>query len=975
MAEDEGEKTEAAPAGEAGNGEEQVAVVPPVTHVTPWQWTAIVLLGLAAVGMYIVWPYFVANDHQVLQPAEHYIEKAEIGFERAHREDSFPRSQRINTFQDVAWNYEAALRAGFEPDCDDEFRRGYVHFRLAIDKYGGAVEGFIQPVRSFKQALHLWNVGADVSQEKIRYMLGLSYLYIKNPTEAIKQFDFLRRDKWQLLSYHRSLAHRPDRQADPPPLDLSTDPYHMRMRDLMGVDLLLGESYYSEGRLSEAAATLVDYLESTRTPAVERTLGEHTVEPDNEARFQALDLLGKIYWELARESYVALKRARAGRAGEETLEKQLVGWRELLTKGRQYLLELQTPDYQIYDTANARLRLAEIHYRLGERDQVLKLAQGYQHPGRTERESMNLWSLMAMLDSDPNLPVGPALAAVANAGDTVQDGVRLAALVLLGQTQSRRGEVDLPLGELIEPMPRHSGSPREVGAYVQATSEFDETLFDRNPFIDKKTLIDHVLARALAAREASDESTAIRLYKYLLKYFSIPQAQTLHQIGFLKRVYARELVAKAGLDDAAREAFRDSAIFYLKALEVSFDGEPFANAHFEAAESYFEGHHFSRAYEHYGLFLDTRLDDTRESKARHKRGLSALHRDRETRFDDAVREFTANISRGVRPIDDNIPLPRNLLDQGIESTTEASDILRDKTVLRPQDWYRDEDKVDSVLRDVNIASRDLWAYQSFLELGNAFYAQHLYPQAERIYNAIMNDRRFSPDAEIWRKAAYQRGLLSYDRAYEEAVDPEIKVASWPAAIGRMEELLLRYDVRLLNSRHTDESDGQTVKDVKEKVFLKEIRTANARVKHLLASAYLKHQKPDLSVMHAGELLDPVESDRYTLDETERRKTHALLGDGLFRLQKYAEAYEQYRIAHDHYLDSFERPFYSLNMADCLVRMGQTPRALIKLKQTRWEFEELFDDSRPVLELEKEKLDKAYWIAYVSNKIRRLEEGT
>lgn len=924
------------------NGSPEEPTVEKITHVTRLQWAAILFLGTAILLIYIVWPVFLASDRKALKSAGHYIEKAEKSFDKALQEGSFPKKARTRTYLDVAWNFEAAQRAGWEMRAEDNFRWGFTLYYLAMLRAEGSPHAFIQPTRMFNGTLKtLARAKAEgkldarlPSEEKVRYLLGLSYLGAGKPSAAVVHFEILRKSK---QDYESSLRHRDRDQDDGKVRKFGIDPYSLQLGELLEADHLLGKAYYMMEDRERAAEALQQYWESTRGPAFQRRMEAEVIEPNYGLRFQALSLLGKIYWEMARRHFVGIKKGRAMQAPPDVMEKNTLEWKQDLADAARYLGEALKPEFKVFRLAEVKLQLAEISFHQKDHDRVLKLADDFEQEEQRElrslKEAMTLWKVLSLLALGRSEGVEATLASIAGAGEEVDDQVKLAALVILGDAQVAKGQDDLPLGDLVG-YSSPSGSPRQVGAYHRVARHYPEELFDENPFIDKMTLISHALRKAREAREKSDEDKAVVLYSFLLERFSIPQSGTMREIAFLRRARGREMLREDGLlSPRAKESFRQSAEYYVLAATKAGSVDERNDACFESAESYFDGHFYAKAYDAYGLFIELQEPEEWIPKARHKRGISALHRKTETRFKDAIAEFVANISRAVRSVDDNASVPT---DQKYAGPTEAV-------------------MVDRILADVNTASRDIWAYNSYLALGDAFYGQHKYELGRKVYTAIMNDPRFTPEAEVWRKAAYQLGRLRFDETCESKKD----IKPWNELIPYLDQLLVRYDYSLMSSLYKEDRE-----------LLAETRAANAEIKFLLAKSYLENGDAEQAAQECRDLISRTEA--FSLDKDGVRRADALYGDALYGLRQYAEAYEQYRRAHDRHLESYERPFYSLRMSDCKAGLGRKDDAVSLLKRTKWEFEKVFDENGEALKHKGGNLDRAYWLRFVDRKISHLE---
>lgn len=932
------------------NNEEQFEEEPQksvITHVTQKQWLSIFCLLGMIIYLYVLWPVMATKEKHLKDP-EVYLTGAREKFREAHLSHAFPKNTRIRTFMDVVWNYEAARRASANFEIDDYYRWGVAGYKVARFKYKSSRYALVEPIRNFTSALEkiesiykryldeFGPIEADlkikehshVDKNKISYYLGLSYLTIGGFDKAIPYLQDLRDKKIQYENYQRKLDRNGSLVQMIPPVELGASPYVLQLRELQRSDLLLGKAYQQTNDILKASNALNGYLEATKKSMLSRRAKRDEIELDIEARYEALSLLGKIHWKASRNLFQKMKQKMAMRK-QATTEMQALQqkWKQHLRQASIKLKELFAPEYKVYGLKEQKLMLAEVYFRLGENDQTLNLAKGYIHEDRYKAKEMELWKILALLDKNKDEPVASFLAAIA--GSNIKRHVQLAALVILGDHLVSLGKTDRTLGSLIQKS--FDGNQRDVGAYLRAAEDFDEREFDKNPFINKLNLIDAVALRARKARDNSQEQMAIRLYQFLLKHFTVPQAQMIHQVAFLQRQMARESLVKEGMTKMTRKLFKKSAETFLMANNVPYDGKAKEETHYQAGESFFEGRYYSRAYETYGEFLQVRPDDKRRSKVRHKRGVAALYRKKESRFNDAKEEFMKNINKNVRPVWNNKALGEDIR-PGLERI-----------------------ELDKILSDVDTSARDIWAYQSLLELGNLYYSSHEYENAKKIYERIQIDPRFTPRSEVRRKATYQLAKLTYDMVFE---SPK-KVKPWQEAIGKLEDVLFLYDLTEFRKRFS----------VNDRVLLEDLKKQNTAIKILLAKAYLKNNSPDHTIIHARELL--ANKKDFSLMPKQEQRVEAILADGLYQNGKYEDAMEHYRRAHDRYLDAYERPFYSLNIVDCLEKMGHKEKAIEHLKRTRWEFERVFKEDDSVLQKEN-RISRQEWLDLVDDRIRSLQ---
>lgn len=1086
-----------------------------VTHVTRNQWFAIAALILLGFYVYLVLPFMSGKEDHLKEP-DIYVQDARKHFSNAHSNNVFPKTARMREFLQVVWNYEAAERANAKLTAEDFFRNGLATLEIASYRYKDSRYALVRPIRSFENAkkiilskraelIRQGVVGLDldytlsdlfeVELDKINFLLGMSYLKAEIYDKSIKHLFDLHNKKHQYeIAFRNRLKNNQD-VVNQMNGSFGISPYELQYRELNQADLLLGKAYFKNGDLTKATKAFNSFLESSRKYLMNKKISSTGITMNAEQRYEALSWLGKIQWMLARDLRTELKKKRAAQVPENQLTHLRLKWLSKLKESEKYLNELFLPEYRVYgDLNDQKLMLAEINYFLNNQDKVQELAKDYWPSQRDNKNSMELWRLKSVLSQNIMEPVAPYLLGIA--GENTAREIRLAALVILGDAFAKRGELDLALGELIK---SDSKTPknRDKSVYLKAAEKFDEKEFDENPFISKLPLINSVADRVRVARKESDEENAIRLYHYLLRNFTVPKAQVLHHIGYLRRTQAME-IPKTGenkneLTEEARDLYALSAETFLKSLNEPFDSKVYRNTFFEAAESYFLGKWYARAYETYQNFILDRMNDKRISEARYKRGYSALYRKTDTRFDDAKKEFFANILSNQRAADSNLNLPQNnklrldkvrlkssiegleklqkLLNENSEGDEVVADLITDlqkyydkdrlaeganlyekrrdtllnqyskyitendlplynqynfdkvylinslKGLIKLQERLVDKEQGDAELDEVIVTiqkrldeenvvtgisiyesnrvkfltkypddiqarelprnfkvdlekvnlnktlndfgkgSRDIWAYQSLLELGNVYYASHRYDDAISVYQKIRRDTRFDPRSEIWRQAAYNMAKVTYDKVSESEMNPK----PWQSAIGRLEDVLYLYNLEDFKIKFT----------LKDKVLLDEFKRNNAQIKYLLTKAYLDSNNLESAELHARELNEDRKS--YILNKDQVQLAQALYADVLYALEKFPLAMEYYRRAHDRNLDAFERPFYSLNIADCLIGMGRKNEALIHLKRTRWEFEneKVFDENAPILEGDNQ-IKRGDWIKLVDQRIQSLE---
>jgi TolA-binding protein len=851
----------------------------------------------------------------------------------------------------------------------------------------------------------------------------MNYLKAGVIDKSIPHFINLQSKKHQYEVAHRNPMFRNDRKLQVEKA-LGFSPYDLQVSELFSVDFHLGEAYYKNGDFPKATKAINGYLESNRKFGNNKKISKTGISLDAQSQFEALSLLGEIYWLQARETRNKIKQKRAARSQLQLISLLDKKWKFYLSSAKNSLEELFSPKYRVYGGLyNQKLILAEVNYFLGNYDQVQKYAKDYWPKEREKVNRMELWRLMALLKINPYEPVGPFLRAIAD--ENTKRDLKLAALVVLGNTYNERGEIDIALGKLISGK-NESAEAKNKSVYLRAAIQFKEDEFDTNPYIEKISLIDAITKRIMLAREESDEDTAISLYVFLYNKFTVPEAQLLHQIAYLQRQKAREIMTsleapkaseikdKEKLKKEAHDLYKLSGESFLKSLESPYDKSVAKDIYFQAGESFYEGGYYTSSYDMYEKFINSQWGDKRISEAQFKKGISALYRNRETRFEDAKMEFFANILKNQRPVESNYELPKDeevefdlkfltsantMLDQvlmslgnvnnkdlnnyrrmaaefqekyksnQIASALKLYDRIRNdlqadrrfsgNTIELPKDFKKDLERMQlkKVLSGKDKASRDIWAYKSHLELANVYYASHEYDIAKQLYENIRNDSRFTPQSDIWRRAAYSNAKVNYDKVAQSQMDPK----PWHVAIGRLEDVLFLYNL----------PDYIAKFSAADKVLLNIFKKENAKIKFLLIKAYLANKNLKSAELHAQQLLDESESSEYILDMNLQQTSEALYGDVLYRLKKYKLALEYYRRAHDRNLEAFERPFYSLNIVDCLVGMGKKTEAINRLKRTHWEFKELYQNDNRIL-TDKNKISKKEWMKIIEERIKVLE---
>lgn len=1004
------------------------AVVEQPTEVTRAQWASIFLLIALSIYLFFIWPSTASHKSNLKEP-EVYLDLGRKLFSEAHHDKAFPFGTRINTFQEAAWAYSQARIAEGSLGIQDLYEWGMSRFTVAKVTHPGSSYAMVEPIELFEEALELAETervkamaegGVDAAREavesldvhpaKIRYRLGLSYLEAGRVDKAKPLLEYIRDLRLRYDQYQRMRDRKVLGKHLHPPITLDASPYMLQQGELYEVEWLLGRAKQITGDHLGAITSLEDYLESTRSEGV-------SSGSSRESRFNALKLLCKIHMERVHDLEGELRVMRGQLDFSSRYKKVEAELQSHLDQVSARYDNLFTPEYSVFGLEELSLRRAEVAYKRGETQKALNIAFSYKTANPHLRNEMKLWKTLALLKNNLNADVIPTLNAIA--GDNTRRHLRLAALVILGDTQVRRGEIDDALGVLL-PSNKDILYRPSIGAYERAATQFEEKEFDESRMINKFTLIESIKRRAHKAENDENEDDAIRLYKFLLKYFTVPVASIKQGVAHLQRlkaqkIFAKEDMPKHHMGKEARKWFKESAETYLASddpQKVDFEREASRHALFEAAESYFEGGYYTKAYETYGKFISDREDDVRVSQARHKRGVSALFRKKSPelliakayehdRFQDARNEFFANISRDLRPIEDNKTLDHTMLLDGekenirsaLEEASKKSDILSEKDIeseakaigrsisnhplipmpsdnqlismarIKLMDFKVEEELLDDLLSKTDTGSRDLWAYHSLLELGLAYYAEHRYEQAEKVFERIKNDRRFSPSSEPWRKAAYAHAQMTYDRIFQNKGEYD-----WNQAVRPLEDLLRLYDIS-----HFDKRFPST--DIELKAT---IRRENAKAQVNLATAQLLTEEPEKALSLLDELL--MDQARFDISipkgssESQEfcttQKVQALKGDALFDLKRYEEAMESYRRAHDRNLKSYERPMYSLNIVDCLIGLGRKEEAMERLKRTSWEFKEFFSPDSVVM-TESPAFSKEGWQSMIDFRMNQL----
>ena len=1025
--------------------------LPPKT-VSRAQWATIFSLSGLLVYLYAIWPIHSSPDQHLKEPSV-YIKQGQYRFEEAHTTEAFPRDTRLNAFQDVDWQFSQARRAGGLLQMEDIYRWAYSSLQVALGVYPGSHYALVRPLELLEEARakireienQLRTDGASASSieetlgtlpvhpAKINFALAQAYLEVGRVDKAIPLLDEL-----QSLRHDYEQSQRikggESMNKDPSHLALGASPYLLQLKELQQVGWMLGKGLNMKGQKTEAIVALNAYLESTR-PKGQNLEGGSV---DREIRFQALKLLSEIQLEEAHRQEKLLRKLKGNLELGETYAKALDKKKMHFEEAYRRLKELDVPEYQVYGLEREHIMLAECCVKLDKLDEALAMGSAFENPDPHLRNEMKLWEIQAQLKKNPKANVTSILASIA--GDNTRDHLRLAALVMLGDMQVDRDMVDITLGSLL---PSNNGQLylSHVGAYEKAASMFKESAFDESTMIDKFKLIETMMARAHKAEKEGNEDLSIQLYRFLLKYFTVKSGSVVHGIAHLQRIKGQKIAQQNTLNDKklkeeSRHWFLVSAESFLETerdpKKYPFETATAEEALFQAAESYFEGGFYSKAYETYEQFINSRPDDNdnRISKARHKRGISALHIKYTTdnlgnrmefdRFGEARKEFLMNISNDLRPQkskkespiqtlspDDKTTL-LNLAKQGYFEKVSLEDALKtlkgsgknidpevvksiysqrdkiidilngrkveskDSALAKKINAKTDEDFLDKVLAQTNLASRDIWAYNSMLELGMAYYAEHRYKEAEKVFTRIRRDGRFDPASEIWRKATYAQAKMTWDQVSE--TDAAGKTAPWEEAIAPLEDVLRLYDLKSFATRFVSKDN----KLFDEKLY-KTFQRDNAQIKFLLAKALLKNKQPDKAQVHAQELLSNREHFDISIPEgssekdqmVTEQKTQALLGDCLYSQKLYDDAMEQYRRAHDRNLDSSERPFYSLNIVDCLLGKGEKEEAINRLKRTKWEFEQFYKDDSVVFK-GNSNFGKQDWMDSVDRRLSQLQ---
>ena len=297
-------------------------------HVTRSQWAAMFLLAGTLVYLYAIWPQ-TSNSSESLKDPQVYIEAGRQSFVAAHTDRAFPRDLRVNTFQDVDWQFAQARKAGGELELVDLFRWGYSTLQVAKVVYPGSHYAMVKPLELFEQARHkikdieeeyskTMNVlevqealsKLSVHPAKINFALALAYLEVERVDKAIPLLEKLQELR---LGYEQS--RRLKGEAVSPVssgLELGASPYLLQLRELNQVGWMLGKAYDLRDRKSDAVMALNAFLESTRKSGV----------PDNgmdrEVRYQALSLLAKIHLEQVHLQEKLIRELRGQLQGGQT---------------------------------------------------------------------------------------------------------------------------------------------------------------------------------------------------------------------------------------------------------------------------------------------------------------------------------------------------------------------------------------------------------------------------------------------------------------------------------------------------------------------------------------------------------------------------------------------------------------------------------------------------------------------------------
>lgn len=971
MAEDESNTTE------EGGEDQGEQVIPPPEHVTRPQWAAMFALAGALVYLYVIWPQWVSGSDEDLKDSKVYFAAAQASFEAAHTDRAFPRDLRINTFQDVHWQYSQARKAKGSFALEDVYRWGYASLQGATTLYPGSRYAMVRPLELFEEARSMIRMEEErckadglnalevekalsdlpVHPAKVDFVLAMAYLEVGRVDKAIPLLENL-----QILRHRYEQSKRLKGGAKAQHFSgvvLGASPYLLQLQELNQVGWMLGKALHLLGRTQDAITALDAFLESTRP------IGTQDDATDREIRFEALKLLSEIHLSEVHHQERLLRKLRGDLEGGPTAQIAYDKKLEHLEGAYRRLKELYEPEYLVYGFSEQPLMFAEVCVKSKRVQEAMDTAESFQSADPHKRNEMKLWGIQAQLMRSKDALVIPILQTIA--GDNTRRSLRLAAWVMMGDLQVDRDQVDKTLGLLLE-----SNKGRlylaSVGAYQKAASTFEEKEFDENTMIDKFTLIESFMKRAHRAEREGNEDLAIRIYRFLLQKFTVQKASMIQGVAKLQRVKGMKLVKQHGeLTPEAKNWFNESAESYLFTHDnpkVPFEKLASEEALYQAAESYFDGGFYSKAYDYYARFMAERPEDARVSKARHKRGVSALYRKGykvvkeygpegmtlvkkpHDRFGDARREFIINISNSVRNID------------GGNGELEVNPMVDSE-----------KSQLDELLSKDEIGARDIWAYNSLLELGNAFYAEHRYEEAAKVYSRIRRDGRFSPRSEVWRKAAYQQVKMTWDRVSESGEN-----APWREAVKECEDLLMLYDLSTYSSRFS----------MNDEELYETFQRENAHVKFLLIRALLKQKDAAEALVHARELLEDGERFELSIQDgkTEndqlatRQKAEALCGDAYYATGDFERALEHYRRAHDRHLDSLERPFYSLNMVDCLVAMGEREKAIIKLKQIKWEFEKFFDRFEKIksasdIYQDDQTFTREAWIELVDNRLALL----
>ncbi len=1054
-----------------------------VKKVTNLQWLAMIGLSAALLYLYVVWPLFFSDSEKILKDPQLYLDKGRHQFEMAHTQKAFPRNVRLNTLEGAKWQFSQARRAGGDLSIEDLFRWGYASLQVAEGVHAGIPKA-IAPALDIMLEAHqlLLKKEAELSSEnspmmvreqlnalpvhpaKVVYSLAKGYMSIadnfmnqyikdyssKNYNKAIvpynKAIHFLKKLEKYRLDFEQSKRLKGKQASSGSGLILGASPYHLQEKELFQSGLMLGKALAKKAELDykikkdseakqgskEATKALNAYLVSTKSMD-----NQQKKSLDRETRHEALTLLSNLHVHEARRQNQLIKKIKGQKEKlvlGQSLSQTLQHRDRNLKEAHRHLSELFSPEYQAYGLRQQHILFVEVNTKLGLSKKAEELCDSFNSPDPHERNEVKLWQVKASLDLNPNADVLSTLNAIATESDPK---LRLAAMVMLGDVLAARGNIDQGLGSLI-PSNQANLHLYGFGSWYKVASQYPESDFDNNRFVDKFNLVKLTMERARLAELNKNEDLAIRLYRFLLKEFTVQQGSVIQGIAKLQASKGHTIKKKdphrskmplfyiENPEKDYKHWFKTSAHSYLRSIEdplIPFEKATAREGLFQAGKAFFNGEFYSDAYETFGKFIEKRPEDPRINEARHKKGISALYRDNiitptgkvienKHRYREARKEFMANLSKQHPSIQDDHGLPLHLLTQAEKERflklyedgffdkyspkqaidffhksrpelpksaitkliTQRKEVVRqiknqNKSTLSPKpapSSIKNIDSLKKVLQDSKLSSRDIWSYQSLLELGNTYYAEHRYPEATMVYDHIRNDGRFTPRSEMWRKAAYAQARMSFDRVLEKKINPD-EDANWEEAIHSLEDLLMTYGLKHYETRFSKE----------DKALYKTFQKDNAHIKFLLARALIYAKQPNKAIEHANELLDP--SQDYDLNPQQhasqlatQQNTQALLAQALYDSGRYKESMEQYRRAHDQNLDSFERPFYSLGIVDCLVAMNSFDKAINRLKRIKWEFEEFFEEDAIVLK-GKPQFSREGWIAMVDQRIAQLQK--